>query len=390
MSKTLDVRVKNKYGTKSKWDGSANIALEGELIIDAATETNGPRIRIGDGRTAVKDLPAIFQLETVDYDDLENPDYSDEYLSTRVLSGNAGKQLKREVAQASTISVTNSFIRVDEIGAWGNADKSIVLLVSLSCGETVIININGTGTSTTATATRLCNMSKISKIYYNENSNSVHIQIPTYSGIDATVAVLSNSKNDYTPKLTLQGTKPNTSIEVQIYEFSAGGTKTEVGNDAVPLYLKGSSIYDKDNNSIVNNEVLSRAISDFVSANDLEGILEDYALASDLEGYALSSDLDGYATTGSLANYATTSSLDNYLLKSGGTMSGDIAMGSNSITLNGSALTSGGTAAAPVLKFAAKDIAYTNQIPTTTEEWTFTVVDQQGNTSEVTKKVYIG
>lgn len=58
-TKTLNTRIQNKYDSESKWNAKTSfIPLEGEMIIYAADADNSsPRIKFGDGETAVTSLP---------------------------------------------------------------------------------------------------------------------------------------------------------------------------------------------------------------------------------------------------------------------------------------------------------------------------------------------
>ena len=401
MAKTIDVRVKNKYATKEKWDNETKVALAGELIIDAPSENVGARIRIGDGSTSIKNLPAIYQLETVPYEKLEN--LTDAELESKVLSAQAGKQLKKEVAQASSRLVDNKYLKISNIGSWGNEEKSLALLISLSTGEVVLLSINGTSSTTTAAATRLVNNeSKISKIYYHRGSSSIYVNIPSYSGVYATVTVLSNKHNDYTPQLDVQPNKPSSgTTEVKIFELAGSSTGTTIGNDSLPVNIVGSALtYNAA--SVVTQPMLSAAIQDFITVeeipstyvteSELSAAIQDFITVEEIPSeYVTETELSnkGYLTSvpSTYALKADIPDVSGKLDKAGGTMTGNIVMGDNAITFGeGSLLKINNSKTS--LEFASKDLAFKSDIPTNTEKWTLTILDSQGNTTTVDREIY--
>ena len=377
MAKTLDVRVQNKYDTKAKWDNVTKVALAGELIIDAPSNNVGARIRIGDGSTPINELPAIYQLETVPYEELEQ--MTDAELESKVLSAQAGKQLKREVAQASSREVDNKYLKISNIGSWGKEEKSLALLVSLSTGEVVFLSINGTSSTTTAAANRLINTgSKISKIYYHKNSDSIYINIPSYSGIYATVTVLSNKHNDYTPQLDVQPNLPSSgTTEVKIFELGGGSTETKIGNSTLPVNIVGTSL-QYNNDDIVTASDLSDATKDFITANQIPA---EYVTETELssKGY-LTEVPNTYALKSELPD------VSSKLNTSGGTLTGNLVMGNNSVTFGGIALKKHDSKDS--LTFASKELAFKSDIPDQTEKWTLTILDSQGNTTSVDREIF--
>ena len=70
--KKLNVRIINKHGTEADWAKSTFIPKLGETVVFDADETHTePRMKVGDGKTGVNDLPFITDsINQFSYQDL--------------------------------------------------------------------------------------------------------------------------------------------------------------------------------------------------------------------------------------------------------------------------------------------------------------------------------
>lgn len=71
--KEFNVRVRSKHDTQANWELAPDfVPLEGEIIVyDVDDNYNHPRMKIGDGRTRIGDLPFVEQeIKTATEDEI--------------------------------------------------------------------------------------------------------------------------------------------------------------------------------------------------------------------------------------------------------------------------------------------------------------------------------
>lgn len=90
MLKTIKTRIQQKHATETEWSNTSFVPLFGEIIIyDTDNNYSYQRVKIGDGRTRVTELPFLITMPIRGVDYWTEDDIAEikSYVDTAILTG---------------------------------------------------------------------------------------------------------------------------------------------------------------------------------------------------------------------------------------------------------------------------------------------------------------
>lgn len=226
--KTLQTRIQLKHDTNANWTTAGNngfIPLAGEVIV---YDDLGPKVKIGNGTTNVKDLSWVALTPT------------------EVNNGLALKANKADIAATAmqgTATQNNTHWKIHNFGDWGTGTwmtKGFNMLISSRAGETIWVSLAANDSNTSAEAIRLVNRySKIAAIYYMASENALYVTAAGWAN-NICAHILSNVNGDYVPSISSASEIPSGAVAIQITEFGANSAGAVVGRANGTLSFSGS------------------------------------------------------------------------------------------------------------------------------------------------------